>query len=180
MASLVIIGNSVLCRENVLWEAKLRPLTRMLQEATTSVAKELISVQKFKGYEVRTELYDGDTYGCEDFEVKSAYSDTGIYVGDPAMAKQLIVKLGIRPQLADHSHSVASIGFQKEEAKWYGWSHRAICGFGVGDRIFDQHYRGDLSEKIRDRIPFIKHGDIKIITLDHAKLSAKNFGSYVS
>ncbi|MEO1892686.1 hypothetical protein [Spongiibacter tropicus] len=26
------------------------------------------------------------------------------------------------------------IGFNPEEGKWYGWSHRAICGFGVGSK----------------------------------------------
>ncbi len=28
--------------------------------------------------------------------------------------------------------TVASVGFSEKEQKWYGWSHRAIYGFGVG------------------------------------------------
>lgn len=28
-----------------------------------------------------------------------------------------------------------SIGFNEEEQKWYGWSHRAIFGFGIGSQI---------------------------------------------
>lgn len=29
----------------------------------------------------------------------------------------------------------ATIGFSKKEQKWYGWSHRAIYGFGVGAEV---------------------------------------------
>jgi hypothetical protein len=28
-----------------------------------------------------------------------------------------------------------SIGYSSESKKWYGWSHRCICGFAVGDKI---------------------------------------------
>ena len=28
-----------------------------------------------------------------------------------------------------------SIGFNEEEQKWYGWSHRAIYGFGISSQI---------------------------------------------
>jgi len=31
--------------------------------------------------------------------------------------------------------AVANIGFNPTEQKWYGWSHRAICGFKVGDSV---------------------------------------------
>lgn len=27
------------------------------------------------------------------------------------------------------------IGYSDKEKKWYGWSHRAIHGFGIGDEI---------------------------------------------
>ncbi len=29
----------------------------------------------------------------------------------------------------------AAIGFSEKEQKWYGWSHRAIHGFSVGEKI---------------------------------------------
>lgn len=32
-------------------------------------------------------------------------------------------------------HSVTSIGWSPKDQKWYGWSHRAIYGFGVGDIV---------------------------------------------
>lgn len=31
--------------------------------------------------------------------------------------------------------NVACIGFSSKEQKWYGWSHREVYGFGVGDVI---------------------------------------------
>lgn len=31
-----------------------------------------------------------------------------------------------------HDSDVACIGFSAQEKKWYGWSHRAIQGFGIG------------------------------------------------
>lgn len=98
--------------------------------------KQLLSVRKYKaGYEVRTELIDGADYGCPDFEMKSAYTSDGLYIGDPKTARFICAKRGIRPQLADGKHSVCSIGFNEKEQKWYGWSHRAVCGFGIGDVV---------------------------------------------
>ena len=36
------------------------------------------------------------------------------------------------------------VGFSEKEQKWYGWSHRAIYGFGVGSKCKkgDAHYKG--------------------------------------
>ena len=45
---------------------------------------------------------------------------------------ELIKEHGIYPQKAKQSHCVCSIGFSEKEQKWYGWSHRAIFGFGIG------------------------------------------------
>lgn len=41
-------------------------------------------------------------------------------------------------------HNVPSIGFSEKEQKWYGWSHRAIYGFGVGSQVKKGHagYKG--------------------------------------
>ena len=35
---------------------------------------------------------------------------------------------GIKPE-------TGNIGFSDKEQKWYGWSHRAINGFGIGDKV---------------------------------------------
>ena len=64
-------------------------------------------------------------------------------------------------------------GFSESENKWYGWSHRAIMGFGIGDRIFDEKY-GD------DKTPFIEHGSKKIKNMSDAEMAARAFARYVS
>jgi hypothetical protein len=44
-----------------------------------------------------------------------------------------IKKYGItRFETTDDDTTVCSIGFSEREQKWYGWSHRAIFGFGIG------------------------------------------------
>lgn len=66
-----------------------------------------------------------------------------------------------------------STGLDEDKGIWYGWSHRAIHGFKVGDRIFEPEF-GD------DKTPFSKHGSKTIKALDDAKLSAERFSEYVS
>lgn len=61
-------------------------------------------------------------------------------IGDPKMAKRLCDDMGIDPQLADPEHETCSIGYCFREDKWYGWSHRAIAGFGVGDSVESEEH----------------------------------------
>ena len=68
-----------------------------------------------------------------------------------------------------------STGLDEKKGIWYGWSHRAVCGFKIGNRIFDKNFKGAT-----DTTPYIKHGEKTIKTLDDAKLAAKNFSDYVS
>ena len=94
--------------------------------------REVLRVRRYKGpapYEVRTELVDGGEYGMNDFEMRSAYTPDGLYIGDPEMARLLCIKRGIFPELARLNAKVCSIGWAPEANKWYGWSHRAIHGF---------------------------------------------------
>lgn len=51
----------------------------------------------------------------------------------------------------------ANIGFSEEEQLWYGWSHRAMYGFGIGSKVV----KGDcafsapsLEDKIEEAIAF--------------------------
>lgn len=39
------------------------------------------------------------------------------------------------------SSNVACIGFSEKNQKWYGWSHRAYCSFGIGSEV----KRGDCA-----------------------------------
>ncbi len=67
----------------------------------------------------------------------------------------------------------ASTGLDEEKGIWYGWSHRAIVGFKIGDKIFEPNFGDDKTE-------FTKHGSKTIKTLADAKLSAERFSDDVS
>lgn len=57
-----------------------------------------------------------------------AYTHQGVYIGGKEDAYYLCVKKGIKP-------TSNSLGFNEQEQKWYGWSHRAILGFGIGSEV---------------------------------------------
>jgi hypothetical protein len=42
---------------------------------------------------------------------------------------------GIRSESTEFKGRPQSTGFNEQEQKWYGWSHRARYGFGVGDKV---------------------------------------------
>ena len=86
------------------------------------------------GFVLRNEAYD---LGADNAYMVSAYTPSGDYIGSYEDAVRLIVKKGIRPQRRTPDSNVCSIGYQPNEQKWYGWSHRAIYGFGVGDVVKD-------------------------------------------
>ena len=68
--------------------------------------------------------------------MRVAYTPDGKYIGDPRRAHFLCKKRGIAPETLP-GHKVCSIGFCEAKQKWYGWSHRAIYGFGIGDVVED-------------------------------------------
>jgi hypothetical protein len=135
--------------------------------------REVLSVRHYKvGYEIRTEKISGEPYNTDDVILKSAYTPEGAYIGDSKRAHRLIVKRGIKPGLAPGC-TVCSIGFCEKDQRWAGWSHRAICSFGIGDRIFEQKFGNDQT-------PFVEHGRILIENLSQAKKAAIAFARYVS
>jgi hypothetical protein len=106
-------------------------------------------------------------------DVTGCYSTpTGAYVGDLSMGKFLVSK-HIQPELASPKHSVCSIGFSAFYNQWFGWSHRALSGFGIGDKLFESDF-GD------DTTVFTQHGSKTIATMEEAKLAAIAFADYVS
>lgn len=138
------------------------------------MARELIKRLRYKaGYEVRTERLTGeDAFHGKPLEIQSAYTPNGEYIGPQRLARKLVAELGIQPE-TQRGCKVCSIGFCAREKKWYGWSHRAICGFGIGDKIFEEDF-GD------DDTPFVRHGKKTIRTMKDAKLAAERFASSVS
>ena len=59
------------------------------------------------------------------------------------------------------------LGYSEKEQKWYGWSHRAIHGFGIGDKGVECYPTGSKEGKI-------------IKTMEQAKEAAKKFAESVS
>jgi len=100
--------------------------------------REVVGEKDMGNYTIRTERMTSP--GSEPFEIKSAYTKN-FYIGDPETAKMLD-KRGIKPELSDPKHNVCSIGFCEKDQKWYGWSHRAIFGFGIGDELTDKDCGG--------------------------------------
>ncbi len=88
-----------------------------------------------------------------------------------------LLKWGITEQWQNTTNNkdhTTNIGFNPVEQKWYGWSHRAIVGFGIGDKLFDKNWK-----KATGDTPFIKHGGVTIKTLKQAKQAAINFAQYI-
>ena len=60
------------------------------------------------------------------------YAPDGGYVGVLEDVSKYFKK-GILPELSSPNNKVCSIGKSFEDGKWYGWSHRAMHGFQIGD-----------------------------------------------
>ena len=148
--------------------------------------KTVIQVRRYAaGYEVRKELISGEESGGRDFIMKSAYNQNGDYIGNSVLAYRLCKKRGIRTEKVDPSHSVCSIGFCEKERKWYGWSHRARYGFGVGDEVKEGDCcasSGWIDEYLAEHPEEDKSLPIGFVakTLDDCKLMAIAFAESVS
>lgn len=93
-------------------------------------------------------------------------------MGEKNMAEHL-AKYAIAAELINDEHDICSIGWSEREQKYFGWSHRAIVGFGIGDMIFDEDFECD------DNTPFVRHGSRRIETKEDARQAAVNFAEYV-
>lgn len=137
--------------------------------------KEVKKVRRFKaGYEVRTEIIDGKPYESPDTEIRSAYNTNGDYIGDPKTAARLS-RMGIVPELRDpKTSSTCTIGFCERTQRWWGWSHRAMADFGIGDKIFVERFPNG------DKVKPQAHGHRTIANLREAKLAAQRYARSVS
>ena len=139
---------------------------------------EVVRERRYKaGYVIRDEHwlthFEDKAEGHTQLMKRQAYNLKGEWIGPSKEAHYLIVKRGIMPEKSRKSHCVCTVGFCEKDQKWYGWSHRAICGFGFGDRIFEERYGNDHT-------PFIKHGRKTIRNTKDAKKAAKAFAASVS
>jgi hypothetical protein len=77
---------------------------------------------------------------------ESAYSKEGVYIGTVKTAMLLTDDKKIEEfHPAYEGGKVCSTGFSSELEMWFGWSHRAIRGFGIGyvvenTNLFDENF----------------------------------------
>jgi len=136
---------------------------------------DVVKVVNYGTYEVHTELVDDSEFGGDGaLEMEVAYTvPDGYYIGTPEDAKAL-AKRGIQPEPISEDSNICSIGFSPQDNKWYGWSHRALYGFGVGDEVDS----GDAGSEYFDPIA---EGETVILTnLDEAKERAIGFARSVA
>lgn len=141
-----------------------------MQQVTPYKVKEVIFQRQYPGYLYRREIIDDSAFGGDgNLEMVNCYSaDTGYWMGNAEDARFLCKKHGLRQvQIAQPDHIVCSIGFNVLQQKWYGWSHRAICSFGIGDKLFNGWSRGADDKEL-------------IATVEQAKQSAICFAASVS
>ena len=128
-------------------EAKKAYLSNFTSDWKGFMAISEIGVDKFKKW-----LYD-------DLKQRKPFSE---YVEIKRLneAKDFFKEHGIEEK-------ACGVGFSEKEQKWYGWSHRAIYGFGIGSKCKkgDAHYKG-------------KEWTAK--TLEDAKKMAEDFAESVS
>lgn len=99
----------------------------------------------------------GDSTNCYYSKIDGSYFTI---VGMDGLFKMLL-RRGITEQLQASSKCgrVVSIGYNPKQKKWYGWSHRALYGFGIGStcRKGDCHYNAaNKKDFLEDMIRFWK------------------------
>ena len=98
---------------------------------------EVKRVRHYKYYDIRDEVWDGQIPKMKpQLMTGLAYSKTGDWIGLSKDAYRLVQRFGIQKfEKRSADSCVCSLGYAPETQKWYGWSHRAISGFGIGDVV---------------------------------------------
>lgn len=150
-----------------------RPVISLMENGGLPI-KRVKKVEKRDGYEIRTEIIDDSQWGGSgNLEMVSCYNPNGDYIGDVRDAEYLVTKMGILPELSTPNHGVCSVGYCPKKEKWAGWSHRALCFFGIGDKVFEEDF-GD------DQTLFVEHGSVTIKNMAQAREAAVNFARFVN
>lgn len=125
-----------------------------------------------KHYDVWDEVWlFGPAEEPHELKMKVPRTKGGHHLGTLEIARELEA-MDIEPELIDEDYNICSIGWSDKHQKYYGWSHRAITGFSIGDKIFEADF-GD------GKTHFTKHGHVTIETKEQARQSAINFAEYI-
>lgn len=114
------------------------------------------------------------------FEMRTVYTRDGAFVGAELMA-EVLHRFGIAPSRTVDAPAtkVCTIGFSESEQAWFGWSHRAICGFHLGFVVNHGHVVTDPSEGPNgEDVPGFAPG-FTAATLDDCKALAIKFASEI-
>ncbi len=68
------------------------------------------------------------------------YNKDDKYIGTLKDFEMYIEKFGLSQIQTYNNKNVCSIGFNEEKQRWYGWSHRGICSFGIGSVVEEDSY----------------------------------------
>lgn len=130
--------------------------------------KDVAETYQHLGYKIQVERISDDR------TMESAYTENDEYIGDKKDLEHYVTVLGLSRLQSTHDrgdpvygNKVVNVGFNEEEQKWYGWSHRAMRAFGVGDKFQKWYPLGDVV------------GD-EIATLDEAFQAATAFSKSTS
>jgi hypothetical protein len=126
-------------------------------------------------------LGPSDIDGCDSGNIiyYSKFDDS--YMGHVGNEKALKF-LADREITENLSHGV---GFSLKDGRWYGWSHRAICGFGVGS-VVEKGDSASVSGYTQEYLDVHPEKDISLpvgftaLSLDDAKRMAQAFNESVS
>jgi hypothetical protein len=75
----------------------------------------------------------------------------------------------------EHPH----MAYSEKLNKWFGWSHRAMQSFGLGDMLFEADWNGGHTREEVEKMMFKNRGEKVISNMQMAKQAALNFSKYV-
>jgi hypothetical protein len=134
--------------------------------------KQLKRLKEHDLYDLWEEEYEGAPRDCPPIKMVVARNKCGEYIGDKETARLLCEKYAIAPEAREEG-GTCIIGWSEATQKYYGWSHRALFGFKIGDKIYEDGF-GD------DDTRFDQHGTKAIETKEDARRSALNFAESYS
>lgn len=94
----------------------------------------IIGVKSFNGRIISQEVLGVEE--ITDYKMRrAAYNNQGALIGPVELARWLCRDLGIVPDKIAPSRKICTIGKSRKDGEWYGWSHRVVTSFKIGDVV---------------------------------------------
>ena len=119
----------------ILWDNNTHSCDRINNQTRAVIFEKTLSIAPFELFETLNSKIDGSFI--------EMLPDIGTC--------KLLYKRGIREQIQsqnNNSEGTCNIGFNSKEQMWFGWSHRAIFGFGIGYVISEDDTANDVNFKV--------------------------------